>query len=134
MGKSRDKIITVRVDEDMYEKIKKYASNSNLALSEYVYKIIESSFDESDRTDLLIKNIHEEILQMEDMITLMQGFNFEVFATLLARTSKSMDPSQKKELQEKRIKAIDGLNNYMTKVSEHLIAGESICNQGNNQQ
>ena len=134
MGKSRDKIITVRVDEDMYEKIKKYASNSNLALSEYVYKIIESSFDESDRTDLLIKSIHEEILQMEDMITLMQGFNFEVFATLLARTSKSMDPSQKKELQEKRIKAIDGLNNYMTKVSEHLIAGESIWNQGNNQQ
>ena len=33
MSKSREKIITVRVDEDMYKAVKKRADSSGLALS-----------------------------------------------------------------------------------------------------
>lgn len=109
MSKARDKIITVRVDEDMYNTVRKMAGNSGQSLSEYVVRMMEMFFDQNNRTDLLIRNMHEEILQLEDMVTLMQGFNMEVYTTLLARTSKPMDEDEKKELQEYRKKAVDGL-------------------------
>lgn len=126
MSKSREKIITVRVDEDMYEAIKKKAEMSNSALSEYVYKLIESSLEGVDRTDLIVRNIHEEVLQLEDMLTLMQGYNSEVFATLLARTTKPLNTDQKKELQDSRKKAVDGLQGYFDKVSEKVLSGENL--------
>ena len=126
MSKSREKIITVRVDEEMYEAVKKKASNSNMPLSEYVYKLIESSLEGVDRTDLLIRNIHEEVLQLEDMFTLMQDFNSEVFATLLARTSRQLNPEEKQELQKQRSKAIVGLNQYIEKVSDRLASEDNI--------
>ena len=126
MSKSREKIITVRVDEEMYEAVKKKAASSNMPLSAYVYKLIESSLEEVDRTDLLIRNIHEEVLQLEDMFTLMQGYNSEVFATLLARTTKPLNADQRRELQDNRKKAVDGLQGYFDKVSEKIIAGEYI--------
>ena len=126
MSKSREKIITVRVDEERYEAIKKKAESSNMPLSGYVYKLIESSLAGVDRTDLLIRNIHEEVLQLEDMFTLMQGYNSEVFATLLARTTKPLNADQRRELQDNRKKAVDGLQGYFDKVSEKIIAGENI--------
>ena len=117
MSKSREKIITVRVDEMMYEAVKKKAVSSNMPLSAYVYKLIELSLEGVDRTDLLIRNIHEEVLQLEDMFTLMQGYNSEVFATLLARTTKPLNAEQRRELQDNRKKAVDGLQGYFDKVS-----------------
>ena len=126
MSKNREKIITVRVDEEMYDAVKKKAANSNMTLSAYVYKLVESSLEGVDRTDLLIRNIHEEVLQLEDMLTLMQGYNSEVFATLLARTTKPLNADQKKELQDNRKKAVDGMQGYFNKVSEKIVAGENI--------
>ena len=126
MSKSREKIITVRVDEDMYKALKKRADSSGLALSEYVFRLLESVQDDNRRMDLLLNNVHENILQVIDMITMMQGFNFEVFTTLLARTSKELDPEQKKKLKEERYKAVDGLNGYIEKTAGKISAGENI--------
>ena len=126
MSKSREKIITVRVDEDMYKAVKKRADSSGLALSEYVFKLLESVQDDNRRMDLLLNNVHENILQVIDMITMMQGFNFEVFTTLLARTSKELDPEQKKKLKEERYKAVDGLNGYIEKTAGKISAGENM--------
>ena len=126
MSKSREKIITVRVDEDMYKAVKKRADASGLALSEYVFRLLETVQDANNRMDLLLNNVHENILQVIDMITMMQGFNFEVFTTLLARTSKELDPEQKKKLKEERYKAVDGLNGYIEKTAGKISAGENI--------
>lgn len=126
MSKSREKIITVRVDEDMYKAVKNRADASGLALSEYVFRLLETVQDANNRMDLLLNNVHENILQLIDMMTLMQGFNFEVFATLLARTSKQLDQEQKKKLKEQRDKAVDGLNGYIEKTAGKISAGENI--------
>lgn len=56
----------------------------------------------------------------------MQGFSFEVFTTLLARTSKELDPEQKKKLKEERYNAVDGLNRYIEKPVGKISAGENI--------
>ena len=125
MSQSREKIITVRVNNELYEEVKKKAETAKLPMSEYVCKLIESSLADIERTDLLLKNIHEEVLQLEDMITLMQGFNVEVFTTLLARTSTSLNPDQKRQLLEQRVKAEEGLKGYMKKVADKTLQGES---------
>ena len=126
MAKSRDKIITVRVDEEMYEAIKKRASNANQAVSEHIFKLIESSFEENARLDLLIQQIHDDVLSLMDMASLMQGFNSEVYATLLARTSKDLDADGRKEMQLQRDKAIEGLNGYKAKVSKRHMNEASV--------
>ena len=132
MGKSREKIITARIDEEMYEALRKKAENSNITLSEYLYNLIESSLEEASRIDLLIRNMHEEILQIQDMLTLMQGVNSEVYATLLARTSKPLDVLQRKELMEARLKAEDGIRSYMTRVAAKAEKGDNIWSLENN--
>lgn len=126
MSKSREKIITVRVDEDMYKAVKNKADASGLALSEYVFRLLETSQDDNNRMDFLLNNVHENILQLIDMMTMMQGFNFEVFATLLARTSKQLDQEQKKKLKEQRDKAVEGLYGYIEKTAGRISAGENI--------
>ena len=96
MSKTRDKVITVRVDEDMYNIVKKMAADSGQSLSEYIVRLLESTFDQNNRMDLLIRNMHEEILQLADMITLMQGFNMEVFRLyLLEQISQWMKSKEK---------------------------------------
>lgn len=62
MGKSREKIITVRVDEDMYKAVKKKADSSGSALSEYAFRLLEPVQDDNRRMDLLLNNVHENIL------------------------------------------------------------------------
>lgn len=62
MGKSREKIITVRVDEDMYKAVKKKADFSGSALSEYAFRLLESVQDDNRRMDLHLNNVHENIL------------------------------------------------------------------------
>lgn len=62
MGKSREKIITVRVDEDMHKAVKKKDNSSGSALSEYAFRLSESVQDDNRRMDLLLNNVHENIL------------------------------------------------------------------------
>ena len=56
----------------------------------------------------------------------MQGFNSEVFATLLARTSRQLNSEEKQELQKQRNKAIAGLNQYIVKASDRLASEDNI--------
>lgn len=126
MSNSREKIITVRVNSDMYNEAKKRAATAGLALSEYVCQLMADAFSNNNRLDLLIRNVHEEVLQLEDMMTLMQGYNAEVFATLLARTSKALTEEQRSELMENREKAIEGLQGYMVMASDKIISGENV--------
>ena len=126
MSNSREKIITVRVNTDMYNEAKKRAATAGLALSEYVCQLMADAFSNNNRLDLLIRNVHEEVLQLEDMMTLMQGYNAEVFATLLARTSKTLSEEQKNELRENRRKAVEGLQGYMVRASDKIISGENV--------
>lgn len=126
MSKSRKKIVTVRVYEEMYEAVKKNVANSNTPLPEYVYNLIESALEGVARTDLLIRNIHEEVLQLEDMFALRQGFNFEVFATLLACTIRQLNSEEKQELQKQQSKAIVGINQYIEKATGRLTSEDNI--------
>ena len=126
MSSNKGKVIGFRVDAELYERIKKSADGGGLSVSEYVFTLMEPSFDENNILDVLLWMLKVEIYSLMDMFSLMQGFNSEVYATLLARTSKNLDADGKREMQLQRDKAIEGLNNYKSKGSKRLLKGESI--------
>ena len=60
------------------------------------------------------------------MLSIMQGFNIEAFATLFSRVSLALTPLQKKDSKENRGKAIEGLQGYIREINERLNNGENV--------
>ena len=119
-------VLGIRISGELREELEKRAKRENLSVSAFAAKLLEEALSEATRIDLLVRNIHEECLTIEDMLTIIQGFNMEVYKTILARTYKPLDAEQKKEMQEKRKKAEKGIHSYLDKVSKKIIAGENI--------
>lgn len=119
-------VLGIRISGELREELEKRAKRENLSVSAFAAKLLEEALSEATRIDLLVRNIHEECLTIEDMLTIIQGFNMEVYKTILARTYKPLDAEQKKEMLEKRKKAEKGINSYLDKVFKKIIAGENI--------
>lgn len=119
-------VLGIRISGELREELEKRAKSENLSVSAFAAKLLEEALSEATRIDLIVRNIHEECLTIEDMLTIIQGFNMEVYKTILARTYKPLDAEQKKEMQEKRKKAEKGINSYLDKVFKKMIAGENI--------
>lgn len=119
-------VLGIRISSELREELEKRAKRENLSVSAFAAKLLEEALSEATRIDLLVRNIHEECLTIEDMLTIIQGFNMEVYKTILARTYKPLDAEQKKEMLEKRKKAEKGINSYLDKVFKKIIAGENI--------
>lgn len=126
MSKIRDKYISMRVDEDIYNEVKKRAEASGQTVSDYMLGVVEDMIDGDKNLILLLRNTYEEVLKIGDMLSIMQGFNTEVFATLLARISLALTPLQKKDSKENRGKAIEGLYGYLRGINERLNEGANV--------
>ena len=111
-------VLGIRISDDLRKELEKRAKSENLSVSAFAAKLLEEALSEATRIDLIVMNIHEECLTIEDILTIIQGFNMEVYKTLLARTDKSLDAEQKKEMQEQRKKAEKGIHSYLDKVSK----------------
>ncbi len=119
-------VLGIRISSELREELEKRAKRENLSVSAFAAKLLEEALSEATRIDLLARNIHEECLTIEDMLTIILGFNMEVYKTILARTYKPLDAEQKKEMQENRKSAEKGINSYLDKVFKKIIAGENI--------
>ena len=119
-------VLGIRISSELREELEKRAKRENISVSAFAAKLLEEALSEATRIDLLARNIHEECLTIEDMLTIILGFNMEVYKTILARTYKPLDAEQKKEMQENRKSAEKGINSYLDKVFKKIIAGENI--------
>ena len=119
-------VLGIRISSELREELEKRAKRENLSVSAFAAKLLEEALSEATRIDLLARNIHEKCLTIEDMLTIILGFNMEVYKTILARTYKPLDAEQKKEMQENRKSAEKGINSYLDKVFKKIIAGENI--------
>lgn len=119
-------VLGIRISSELREGLEKRVKRENLSVSAFAAKLLEEALSEATRIDLLARNIHEECLTIEDMLTIILGFNMEVYKTILARTYKPLDAEQKKEMQENRKSAEKGINSYLDKVFKKIIAGENI--------
>ena len=120
MAKIRDKLISIRVDEDIYDAVKKRAEAAGQTVSDFMLEIIESMLKGNKDSSLLIRNTYDEVLKLGDMLSIMQGFNIEAFATLFSRVSLVLTPLQKKDSKENRGKALEALQGYLRKTNERL--------------
>ena len=126
MAKIRDKLISIRVDEDIYEAVKKRAEAAGQTVSDFMLGIIEDMLEGNKDSTLLIRNTYDEVLKLGDMLSIMQGFNIEAFATLFSRVSLALTPLQKKDSKENRSRAIEALQGYIREINEKLNEGVNV--------
>ena len=119
-------VLGIRIDDDLKERLAKRAAQEGVSQTAFVERVLGEALEGAQRTDLLIRNIHEECLQIEDMITLMHGFNIEVYATLLGRTEITYSSKEERaDGQRKREKAFTGMKSYIDVAAKKVFAGEN---------
>lgn len=126
MSKIRDKLISLRVDEDIYDAVKKRAEAAGQTVSDFMLGVIEDMLEGNKDSTLLTRNTYDEVLKLGDMLSIMQGFNIEAFATLFSRVSLALTPLQKKDSKENRGKAIEALQGYVREINERLNEGVNV--------
>ena len=126
MGKTRDKYISMRVDEGIYNEVKKRAESAGQTVSDYMLGIVEDLIDGDKDHILLLRNTYEEVLKLGDMLSIIMGFNTEAYATMLSRISVDLTEAQLKASKERRESALNGLRKYIRETNEHLNEGANV--------
>lgn len=120
-------VLGIRIDIDDLSELKKRAAKENMTPSAYAYKLLKESLSEQQRIDLAINKINEECLQIEGMLSIMQAFNKEIFATMLGRSEVSFSSqTEKDEALEKRKRAIEGVEYFLNRVNQLVAKGENV--------
>lgn len=126
-------VLGIRISVDDLTELKKRATKENMTPSAYASKLLKEALSEQQRIDLAINKINDECMQIEGMLSIMQTFNKEVFATMLGRSEVSFSSQAEKDKAiEKRKRAIDGLENFINKASQMVTNGENIWGSINN--
>ena len=126
MSKTRDKFISMRVDEGIYNEVKKRAESAGQTVSDYMLGVVEDVIDGDKDLILLLRNTYEEVLKLGDMLSILMGFNTEAYATILSRISVDFSEAQLKASKERRESALNGLRKYIRETNERLNEGANV--------
>lgn len=119
-------VVGIRIDEYLRDKLQKLAKSEGKTLSSYISEKIEDSISETERIDLLVRNMYEEVLKLGDMLSLMMGFNTETYATMISRISVDFTEAQFKASKQRREGALKGLRKYLRETNERLNEGANV--------
>ena len=119
-------VVGIRIDEYLRDKLQKLAKSEGKTLSSYISEKIENSISETERIDLLVRNMYEEVLKLGDMLSLMMGFNTETYATMISRISVDFTEAQLKASKERRNGVLKGLRKYLRETNERLNEGANV--------
>ena len=119
-------VIGIRVEEHFKDKLQKLADKAGLSLSAYVLEKLEDAISETERMELLARNMYEEVLKLGDMLSLMMGFNTEAYTTMLSRISVNLSEAQLKASKERRESVSKGLRKYLRETNERLNEGANV--------
>ena len=126
MSKTRDKYISMRVDEGIYNEVKKRAESAGQTVSDYMLGMVEDMIDGDKDLILLQRNTYEEVLKLGDMLSLMMGYNTEAYTTMLSRISVNLSEAQLKASKERRGSVSKGLRKYLRETNERLNEGANV--------
>ena len=124
MSKTRDKYISMRVDEGIYNE--KRAESAGQTVSDYMLGVVEDMIDGDKDLIILQRNTYEEVLKLGDMLSLMMGFNTEAYTTMLSRISVNLSEAQLKASKERRGSVSKGLRKYLRETNERLNEGANV--------
>ena len=119
-------VVGIRIDEYLRDKLQKLAKSEGKTLSSYISEKIEDSISETERIDLLVRNMYEEVLKLGDMLSLIMGFNTEAYATIISRLSINLTTDELRRSKENRTVAIRGLRKYIRETNERLNEGANV--------
>lgn len=119
-------VVGIRIDEHLKDKLQKLADNAGVSLSAYASEKLEDAISETERIDLLVRNMYEEVLKLGDMLSLMMGFNTETYATMISRISVDFTEAQFKASKQRREGALKGLRKYLRETNERLNEGANV--------
>ena len=119
-------VVGIRIDEHLKDKLQKLADNAGVSLSAYASEKLEDAISETERIDLLVRNMYEEVLKLGDMLSLMMGFNTETYATMISRISVDFTEAQFKASKQRREAALKGLRKYLRETNEKLNEGANV--------
>ena len=119
-------VVGIRIDEHLKDKLQKLADNAGVSLSAYASEKLEDAISETERIDLLVRNMYEEVLKLGDMLSLMMGFNAETYATMISRISVDFTESQFKASKQRREATLKGLRKYLRETNERLNEGANV--------
>lgn len=126
MSKTRDKFISMRVDEGIYNEVKKRAESAGQTVSDYMLGVVEDVIDGDKDLILLLRNTYEEVLKLGDMLSILMGFNTEAYATMLSRLSINLSAEELRRSKENRTGALSGLRKYIRETNERLNEGANV--------
>ncbi len=119
-------VVGIRIDEYLRDKLQKLAKSEGKTLSSYISEKIEDSISETERIDLLVRNMYEEVLKLGDMLSLIMGFNTEAYATIISRLSINLTTDELRRSKENRTVALRGLRKYIRETNERLNEGANV--------
>ena len=119
-------VVGIRIDGHLKDKLQKLADNAGVSLSAYASEKLEDAISETERIDLLVRNMYEEILKLGDMLSLMMGFNTETYATMISRISVDFTEAQFKASKQRREAALKGLRKYLRETNKRLNEGANV--------
>ena len=119
-------VVGIRIDEYLRDKLQKLAKSEGKTLSSYISEKIEDSISETERINLLVRNMYEEVLKLGDMLSLIMGFNTEAYATIISRLSINLTTDELRRSKENRTVALRGLRKYIRETNERLNEGANV--------
>lgn len=125
--------VATKISESDKKSLAARAESAGMSVSSYLAKLINDDLVGAQRIDLQIQNIMEEVLQIQSMLGLMQGFNSQVFSTILGRTERdNLSAEEKRIAVEKKRRSAAYLKSVLASVTADIVNGENVWGETEN--
>ncbi len=118
-GNFMKKNFTIRLEESEIIKLEKFAKTRKITPGEMGREIISSFLNNQEKIDSVVRETHEEVLQLESMISVQTSWMAEVFSTMLGRSYKPF-----KELTEEEKKVYSNRKAQFIRQIKQLLSNE----------
>ena len=122
-----DAVISIKVETELKQRLQKNADREGKSLGEYVRTILKEYLEGEMRTDLMLQEMQENIVQLSGMVSIMQAYNSAVYAVMMGRSTPVFKtPEEKKEAVRLREKAKSDLRLLLSDASKSVLEGENV--------
>lgn len=117
----------VKMSPEMRKELETIAKSKEITISELVRNICTEYITSQKTEAQLITEMHNEIIQIEGMLSLMHGFNKQIYATILGRTAKEIKSEEEKEIAKRnKTAAKAAIETMLSNAATQIMDGENV--------
>ena len=122
----KDKISARLETQDRLE-LERRASLAGKSLSEFTAEIIHDALESKVRTDFLLQEMQENIVQLTGMMSIMQAYNTSVYTLLLSRSTPVFKSDEEKKVAQKnKENTMKMLSSLLSWAGKSVVDGENV--------